>query len=238
MIFSSFFKKTLLISAIGHIAVFSIFSFSFGYRLPKVTYPQIVFWGALLRGSDLTPSSGIEMALRKSQNFSSSNKAVFIKRPRTTVLDRTNREWYLGPNHYFPAIAGSPALAGEKPTLTLPLNPDKIIFKEKTGSIALAQNKTRPAIMLYPHLPYHFLLYFKDRQLVHIELMFNIISSNGANSIVIKRKTSSGNLEADLLSMRYISHYLFLQQASFTPDKWQSVKIELSEAITYATPGK
>ena len=38
----------------------------------------------------------------------------------------------------------------------------------------------------------------------------------------------SGNLEADLLSMRYINHYLSVQQQMFPVNKWQVVKIELS----------
>jgi len=46
---------------------------------------------------------------------------------------------------------------------------------------------------------------------------------------VIKRKISSGNLEVDLLTMRYIGHYLFIQQKRFTPNNWQTVKIDLSE---------
>ena len=71
-------------------------------------------------------------------------------------------------------------------------------------------------------------LYFKDRQLAHIELAFNIISGQKINPVVVKRKISSGNLEADLLSMRYISHYLYIQQAAFPSDVWQEVKIELS----------
>jgi hypothetical protein len=81
--------------------------------------------------------------------------------------------------------------------------------------------------MLYPKLPHHFLIYFKDRQRVHIELMFNIMTKAMINTILIKRKVSSGNLEADLLSMRYMSHYLFIQQSKFIPDKWQTVKIDL-----------
>jgi hypothetical protein len=82
--------------------------------------------------------------------------------------------------------------------------------------------------MFYPHLPYNFLLYFADRQAVHIELMYNI--SPGAHSPVLslKRKISSGNLEADLLAMRYLSHYLSIQQENFPQNTWQAVKIDLS----------
>ncbi|MGE5197021.1 MAG: hypothetical protein ACM3IL_00745, partial [Deltaproteobacteria bacterium] len=72
------------------------------------------------------------------------------------------------------------------------------------------------------------LLYFKDRQAAHIELMFNVLPDGKSNSMDIKRKISSGNLEVDLLTMRYLSHYLFIQQAGFPANKWQTVKIELS----------
>jgi hypothetical protein len=55
-----------------------------------------------------------------------------------------------------------------------------------------------------------------------------VISGDKRNSILVKRRISSGNLEADLLSMRYISRYLFMQQRGFVPNKWQTVKIDLS----------
>ena len=37
-----------------------------------------------------------------------------------------------------------------------------------------------------------------------------------------------GNLEADLVCMRYVSHYLFMQQEKITPGIWHTVKIDLS----------
>jgi hypothetical protein len=83
-------------------------------------------------------------------------------------------------------------------------------------------------LMLHPLLPYQFNLYFRDRQTVHIELEFEITQADMRNFVSLRRKISSGNLEADLLSMRYIGHYLFIQQARFMPAKWQTVKIEFS----------
>jgi hypothetical protein len=100
------------------------------------------------------------------------------------------------------------------------------IFQSAPPSLPI--RKKEAVIMFYPQLPYNFLIYFQDRQLVHIELMYNIISRDSANSIIIKRKISSGNLEVDLLSMRYIGHYLFIQQDAFAPNIWQTVKIDLS----------
>jgi hypothetical protein len=82
--------------------------------------------------------------------------------------------------------------------------------------------------MLHPLLPYQFELFFKDRQVAHIELEFCLLNNNGKNSVVVRRKISSGNLEADLLSSRFMNHYLFIQQNRFPSDIWQSIKIQLS----------
>ena len=82
--------------------------------------------------------------------------------------------------------------------------------------------------MFYPSFPEHLLLYFTDRQTVHIELQYNVSSNDPASTVWLKRKISSGNLEADLLAMRYLSHYLFIQRARLPTDSWQTVKIELS----------
>ena len=81
---------------------------------------------------------------------------------------------------------------------------------------------------MHPLLPHDFALYFKDRQIAHVELEFNFVSSRQPAVAVIKRKISSGNLEVDLLSMRYIGHYLFIQQTKFAPNSWRTVKIDLS----------
>lgn len=88
-------------------------------------------------------------------------------------------------------------------------------------------------VMIHPLLPYQLQLYFKDRQSVHLELAFKIISSGHKNYVIVKRKISSGNLEADLLCCRYLGHYLFIQQAKFVPGTWQTVKIDLSKENTY-----
>lgn len=207
MIFSTSFKKTLFISALGHIAIFSIFNFSFGHKIPQARYAEVSFWGAILQGTDL--------AYR--QNFKPTEiKEISIKESGAVTINKTTPER--------PSVLLGYYL---KPTAFLQLNPDKMIFIQKEPPLLVSPARKAPVIMFYPELPYHFLLYFKDRQVAHIELMYNIISNQKTNSIAIKRKISSGNLEADLLTMRYISHYLFIQQASFAPNEWQAVKIEL-----------
>ncbi len=85
-----------------------------------------------------------------------------------------------------------------------------------------------PVLILHPSLPSQLELYFKDRQEVHIELLFNINADQEGGSIELKRRISSGNLQADLLSKRYLSHYLFIQRARFAPQQWLPVKIDLS----------
>ncbi len=202
MIFSGFFKKALFISLLGHITVFTVFSFSFGPRIPKANFSNISFLGAILPNLDLTPSLYTRTLIRK---------------PDTLVLDKVSRESTLVSREYL------------KPPVILAFNTEKKLFAQQDLMLSwVAAKRKEPAIMFYPKLPYHFALYFRDRQSVHIELEFKIISSAGRNTAVIKRKISSGNLEADLLSMRYIGHYLFIQQAGQVTNKWQTVKIDLS----------
>lgn len=204
---NSIFKQTIFISILGHITLFSMFSFSFGPKIPEINFTQICFRGAILRGVDL-------MSMRK---FNERHKTgAMMRKSEALVLDKISRESFWGFRDY------------SKPPLTLTFDKEKIVFVQKIMPGLLISRRKEPTIMFYPQLPYHFALYFKDRQVAHIELMFEVISTGKKNSIVIKRKISSGNLEADLLSMRYIGHYLFIQQMAFAPNNWQTVKIDLS----------
>lgn len=204
MVYLGHFKKTIFISVLGHITMFGIFSLSFGYRLPKADYANVFFLGSILRSSDLNSQTLIM------------GTGIGIKpKPLTLVPDSINKEYALVLPQY------------SKPEAPLPLDGDKVIFTPKPGPPSLIPARKESVIMFYPALPYHFLLYFKDRQTVHIELMFNIIPTGSINSIDIKRKISSGNLEVDLLAMRYIRHYLFIQQKTFSQNSWQTVKIDL-----------
>ena len=197
-------KKPLIFSLLGHLTVFGIFSFSFGWRLPRADSSGAFFLGSNLSSAQLTPY------LR-----SNKVKPIYQMRPDTSLLSaRLERDKKVGLVYF-------------KPEADLLFNGEKMIPAPKIEPPAFMQNKREPSIMFYPALPYHFLLYFKDRQVAHIELMFNLSSNNGINAVTIKRKISSGNLEADLLAMRYISHYLSIQQKSFPLNTWQSVKIEL-----------
>jgi hypothetical protein len=203
---SSVFKKSIIISTLWHLTVFSLFSFSSGDRLPRLNYPVVSFFGRILGNYGLISTPSINTR---------DIKKIFFSKANTVFLDR-NRQTPSISSYYL------------KPQVALALSEYKKVTLLASSSSFIRLAKKESVVMFYPQLPYHFLLYFKDRQAVHIELMFNIISNTRTSSIVIKRKISSGNLEADLLTIRYLSRYLFIQQMGFPSNTWQSVKIELS----------
>ena len=186
-----------------------MFSLSFGHKIPEVNFARVCFWGAILRSPDLMNNRNSDIGYEK---------RGFTGKSEIAVLDKINRENILASRDYL------------KPPVSLVFNQEKIVFTRETMPISFIPGRKESAIMFYPRLPYHFALYFKDRQTAHIELAFAVISGDKRNSILVKRRVSSGNLEADLLSMRYISRYLFMQQRGFAPNKWQIVKIDLSTA--------
>jgi len=233
---NSFFMQAIFISFLGHITLFSMFSLSFGPKIPEVNFSRVYFWGAIFRSPDLMNNRNFDIGYKTGR---------LTGKSEITVLNKINRENLLASRDYFPASrhSGIPPKAGEagsrpipnnnwreKPPVSLTFNQEKIAFTRETTPISLMSGRKESAIMFYPRLPYHFALYFKDRQTVHIELAFAVVSGAQRNSILVKRRISSGNLEADLLSMRYISRYLFMQQRGFVPNKWQTVKIDLSTA--------
>ena len=208
MFFSSQLKKTVFISAVGHIALFGIFSFSLGYRMPKIGYVPLTFWGAVLKDPEIRASQ---------YRLSAPPKEAFLKKLDTAVLDRQDKGLFLPQKLFL------------KPQSASLFNSEKIAFLEPPAQSPPILKRNEPAIVLHPLLPYGFALYFNDRQVAHMELAFRIEPLGQRNSITLKRKISSGNLEVDLLSMRYIWHYLFIQQGKFSPNSWQTVKIDLSE---------
>jgi len=204
---NSLFRKTIIISILGHLAMFNIFSFSFGRQIPAANYPDISFQGALLSGYDLI--SRPVFAIKDI-------KKVFLKKPQDFGIDKKKSDHLSLADYYY------------KPQASAPLTDNKTEFSPKQDLITYLAKKKESVVMFYPPLPYHFMLYFQNRQSAHIEITFKVNSSLGATSLEIKRKISSGNLEVDLLSMRYLSPYLFSQQKSFAPDSWHTVKIDLS----------
>jgi hypothetical protein len=207
MIFPSSLRNTFLFSVISHITVFSLFSFSFGPRIKQLNFADASFYGAILGRTSL-----IETKVFNGPDM----RSVLINKSSVSNLAKISNEYPLTTQGYL------------KPQSTLTSHEEKIVFMPEFSSISITLKRKEPIIMLYPRLPYHFALYFKDRQTVHIELEFNLRPQEERSQMVIKRKISSGNLEVDLLSMRYISRYLFIQKMGFTPDGWHTVKIDFS----------
>jgi hypothetical protein len=210
-------KKNLLISLACHAALFVFFGLSFGRPLVLLNHTSVAFWGQVLEPYDFTRSSAPLTGLMETQ-------AVFFRNIGSLFSGTFVARLAPGSDTESTFVAGVPAV---KPAL-VSLRPAK---QDLTPSIALPSlpKRKEPPLTFHPLLPEHFPLYFKDRQTAHIEIMFNIASTQGEeHTVVLQRKISSGNLEADLLSMRYIGHYLFIQEKRFVPDKWQTVKIDLS----------
>lgn len=199
-------KKTLLLSFCCHLSVFSLFNFTFGDKLTQLNFASISFLGAVLSPPDF----------QKPHLINKGEQQIFNRSLSILSLQKVNIE------------ADTTSSVYIKPQLSPFLSSEKLVFLPKTSGVPPVVKLPPSVIMLYPRLPRHFLLYFKDRQSVHIELMFNLISRGRTKAIIMNRKISSGNLEADLLSKRYLGHYLFVQQAAFLEDAWQTVKIDLS----------
>lgn len=199
-------RKTLLFSFCCHLGIFSLFNFTFGAKLPKVNFVSISSLGAVLHPPDFTRFYLIN-----------NGKEKVVRHPLETLpLKKVNIQ---------EDIAGSVYI---KPQLTLAFNNVKPMFFPKPSLVPRVLRQSSSVVMLYPRLPQQFLLYFKDRQSVHVELMFSLVSRGHTKAIVMNRKISSGNLEADLFSKRYLGHYLFVQQSAFPQETWQTVKIDLS----------
>jgi hypothetical protein len=198
-------RKIVSISLAGHIVILALLPF-FGLSLcpsqPRGAFKPVVFCGSIPYGFFVTPSLTLPRSL-----ITRNTKPLIV--PLSAPQEALTYDYYVKPQVAVPAISSRQAV--------------------KSPAIVVDSPKRRdPVLLLHPLLPYQFDLYFKDRQAVHIELEFFIAQSSDRNFVSLRRKISSGNLEADLLSMRYIGHYLFIQQARFMPNSWQSVKIEFS----------
>jgi hypothetical protein len=213
----SLFKKTIFLSLLWHLAFLSAFRVSSGTHFPPAQYNGIFFWGSLLSRYDLLHGQAPihPIGLGAPYGWAPNHPIGLGAPPDTLALDK-NR----------PVIPVTTCAL--KPLARLSFSNDKQVWRQDARTASSASHKKKSVVMFYPHLPYHFLLYFKDRQAVHIELTFIVAGTAQNNTIAIKRKISSGNLEADLLTARYLSHYLFIQQMGFPTNTWQTVKIELS----------
>jgi hypothetical protein len=194
-------KKIISVSFAGHIALlalFSTFRFSFGDVRPRAAFAPVISCGSMFPQTAPAPEP----------------VRPFLRTPVRAPAAAPSS----GPvlfDYYIKPASVLPYVPDREPVVSSPIFPE-------------IPERKDPVLLMHPLLPYQFELYFKDRQTVHIELEFEITRAEDRNFVSLRRKISSGNLEADLLSMRYIEHYLFIQQARFMPATWQTVKIEFS----------
>ena len=201
------FIKTVFISLAGHMSIFGIFSLTFGTKMPSANYSSVAFWGGVLTNADTN---------RPYTSKTSANAEVLVSgklQPKRDDAGLNLRQVLLD---------------GIKPQQPVVFNDRKIDPAQKLFSKFYPQRKKEQVIIFHPILPHNFFLYFTDRQIAHVELMFKVPPASGRKPIMLKRKISSGNLEADLLTMRYMGHYFFIHQAVFSPEVWQTIKIDLS----------
>jgi hypothetical protein len=123
-----------------------------------------------------------------------------------------------------PVYGSGPACLNiSKPLLAAALDEKVVYFKSQAR---LPVKRADSSLMFYPPMPYHFLLYFKDRQAAHMEVAYYI--SPEGRVLGLRRKISSGNPEVDLLIMRNLFPFLNLYKSNFVSGSWQTVKIDLS----------
>lgn len=193
----------LVLSTIAHAAVLSWFGVTFnGSYAAGTRHPPIVVWGRMLRSA---PGTQAQAGVRRPAEAG-----------RVEGLPRPERV-FNGPGSQQPRKpARFEAVLSAKRSFSYAAAPEGVYRKRDS------------VVMIHPLLPFQLQMYFKDRQSVHIELMFRIIVTGSRRQVLVRRKISSGNLDADLLCARYLGHYLFIEQARFVPNTWQTVRIDLS----------
>lgn len=200
--------NTVFISFLSHLTAFGFFSFSFGAKIPPANYSGVAFWGQVLPDSQTRFAAGPGAVMKPVTG------QIFAKlRPQRPVVQNP---------------VAKPSGWAIKPQSCLALVADKSTPVYKPCLSVSVSKRKEQVIIFHPLLPSNFFLYFKDRQIAHVELIFKITPGASGNPVTVKRKISSGNLEADLLTVRYMEHYLFLQRNRFTPELWQNIKIDLS----------
>ena len=202
----------VVVSLFCHIFFFRSIEFTFDQKLSKEgSEPsKISFLGPILQGQehevDYYSQSG-----RVSNSATSRSRLNAMLHTDTFTLGLESSPIYeLSPDF-------------KKPHLVNMID-NKVAYSQV--SIAPKAKKTESSIMFYPTMPYHFLLYFKDRQTAHMEVDF-YISSKG-KVIDLKRKISSGNPEVDLLIMRNLAHFLNVCRSNFALSSSRTVKVDLS----------
>jgi hypothetical protein len=218
--FTPAFKNSLIFSLAGHLTLFTAFGLSFGNRILSAgDLPRVSFWGDYLGNYQVQkPASDLNryVTLNPSDTVNAI-QGLFRHKQDVAIVSKVDREGFSAPQGCI------------KPSLAFGFGAQKSVFTEKTALVRYIPRSPEGAMVFHPVLPYDYTLYFKDRLVAHVELEFDIVSRQGKSSVEIRRSITSGNPEVDLLIMRNISHYLSMQQKRFSPNSWQTVKIDLSQ---------
>ncbi len=214
-----FLKNALSFSLFVHLSVFSLLAFSF-VRPPLPRALSVRFLGRILPDFELKESAGTGSYTARQGPASDFLRSISLKLMDRSVAGRKYRE--------HTRIMAAYVL---KPLYFVDTGSVKQDHAFSESLEYFVRQKARPPVFVFhPILPSSFRLYFKDRQTAHVELAFNMLTVSESMMLpVVKRKVSSGNLEADLLCKRYILNYLFAHREAFKASEWQTVKIELSE---------
>lgn len=214
---NAIFKKPFFVSLCLHLSLFSLVSFSFRPQIFSSNVFSITYFGGNIPSFGVIAGSSHPPAFTRGKLFSFFNQKQTELFFKASVDGARKKRYATLLRQYL------------KPNLTRNSTTDKSAYSEmKKAPYFLSQHKT-PVFIFHPILPTGFSLYFKDRQLAHVELSYRMSSDIGSRPLpVVKRKISSGNLEVDLLCKRYITNYLFAQRLTFAPSGWQVVKIDLS----------
>ncbi|MGD0337067.1 MAG: hypothetical protein ABSB18_08245 [Candidatus Omnitrophota bacterium] len=197
------FRKILLFSFLGHAMLFPAFRLTFSNMFPNAGISRAYFWGQLPSYPKVSTTIAQDAAISPLPN-------------RIEGLIR-KQDYQNRPSYSF-------AL---KPAFAACYYPKKEFFTGDYASSFSFERKESP-VLFHPVLPYDFTLYFRDRQIAHVELEYKIPLAKDGRAMMIHRKISSGNLEADLLIQRYIARYLLMQRRNLSAGNWQTVKIDLS----------
>ena len=196
----------ITISLCSHLLGFTFIQPYLGVGFKKTDNLKIFFLGALFKQKEIySDKENFDIFIKENNPFK--------RMPVNIKIASLKPSGYLG-SFYYPITNRS--------LFDLSIENQKALFYPKQN-IRLSKRET--SLMFYPYLPYSFILYFKDRQKANLEFLFYFSDDNRLSSL--KRKTSCGNLEIDLLVMRYINRSLYLIRDSFPSHIWQSVKIEL-----------
>jgi hypothetical protein len=215
---NTFFKKPFYLSSFIHLGVFLFISFSFRPYTTSAPVFTISYLGDSAVLFKPAPDPSKAPGFVHSQLFPFFNQKQSYQFLGAGIEDAKNKRYRMMLGMHL------------KPRLAVLAGGDKLNFADKKDLAYFVPQHKPPVFIFHPILPAGFSLYFKDRQLAHVELSYRMSGDSGGRLLPeVKRKISSGNLEVDLLCKRYITNYLFAQRLAFSPSFWQVVKIDLSD---------